>query len=1359
MSKGVSDTVDKTQLASCSNNNTAPNSLFPKLYLNSVPLTKTKSVSSDSFSTTSNQQNSRHSQTLHPHTDHLDSMINTDQHFAAKIPEPRNLGFTSMDDLVNEAGLEDSTKLKYYNRALISYLSSQGLNINPLKLTSRHLKEKPSIQNFLNSNETPGSPINSSLSSNPVMETFLTGNGQILFLPFNPQKKRRRRNNIRDEYNDEDEDHDNDNDHNNENENDDGNGNANNENIDGENDNGNRSANVKTNTNTSLPLGTDRYLHSPTLKNSPMNSNAPNLNPLNGDQIANNMASNSDLGNNPNITYHTFGVIIKLKKSCNLNQTIKVNYHTHASVRWVAPEYSKKPSFDERYRTSKTIEWDLDFSNPDCYIPLKEPIFHSDMADHPDSLNTSTESDSLSLDSMNNSKNKIDIKYSTQPTQSIKNFSPLNPNEYISESRLLKNDTLIESNLFKEIDDPNNSRTFEPGYYIFLLPVVYPLNTPESVIIPNASLSHDFSIQIQKGQVTLPTLQAPQSAFLSTSPSHHYKYDDQNFEFHNNQSNLINSSPNNTSGTKSSFFKKIGIRKSSFSNKADSTSQKSTSNVSSSIDKQHGNNSHHNSHLSNIFSKAPTTYNFNYKLPVIRLPPSDATSTLNKSIYVNKVWNKSLNYELLLPRKFTQLSPPNNMAISKNDKFLHNNTFTLQMKLVPLVKNLQLKRIKINIVERITYVSGLSANSKDAEETKSARSRTKERIVTMMEIKTKEKQNQQNVNISNPLHPLKTHIIKGCTNDNLLTFCYDDENPPPKSSSRSRSNSTTFKASSSFMSGSRKMSRLLDSSLSHSHNHQETSNNVVNNKKGDVTITNPVKLQCPLNFVAYDEYKFISNTYDNLCTGTSALNGLNDEMDSFDKNVDSMSIFSVNSNNNDGSNAFVDDDLGLSKSPVRRARNFSFSSNTTTSNNTHTINNNNNSHNWNSNQLDDKSNSHSFLPDVTFSNLKIRHRLQISFRISRPDEKIKNTDGTAKLHHYEVIVDTPIVFVSPFCVNEALDLPSYDDAVKIGMFEVNKNSSKFAMTKLGADDEVCSSGYDSNDDMLFAPCSPLMSGTLPSMINRSNYHDTNSSINNRLSLNNPESEQTTNILGSSITSSPSSLPKYEVNDSCMNRRRSNSGYSLLAPGNATSLLSAAFSRSKDRSNSLHSLLANDMSSLSLNSAIPHVNNIDNVIGSPSNAAPPLYSEIASKISSESGEGSQNMATSEALPAKAAAGPPTYDKAVKEEEMPLPEITPNSSPSSSENRRGSAIKHSDSKTSLDSEKMGLLENDTRFGLSNSKTVSRLSLTKSNRRNSVVESEISFGNSINLDGAGDIDSIINMSMNAIPTLNLTPTQNGT
>lgn len=1160
------------------------------------------------------------------------------------------------------------TNLKEHNKALIAYLNQQGLNMNPLKLSPFHIKEKSIINNLGHHHH---GLFHLSPSANPNIETFITGNGQILFLPYNPQKKKRRRRNrsSQDEYNDEDNDH---------------------EDMD---DN-------EQNMEADEPYDPCDY------------NNASCSNILNDSNTQQNIQS-SEL--NHNITYHTFGVIVKIRKSTSLNQLIKVDYHTHLSLKWSGPDYSKKEPIDERFKCSENINWDLNLSNPDCYIPMDlnaDPSINTEMSTIDDS------SDSISMESLSNLRKYSDIEYSAKPTQNIKKYTPLSSKNLVPESTQLNNDTFVEENMFQATIE-NSTKSFSAGYYIFLLPVVYPLNTPETIYLRNAALQHSFSIQIQKGAVAIPTLKAPQTVFLSTSPTHNKHYDDQSNSFSSALSSQtmvnVNDSISTTNTLKSSFFKKLGIRRNSVSS---NTSDHINIGSPPTPMKQNPFNTHH--------SKNPTIYHYNYKLPAIRLPPSDATSTLNKSIYVNKVWNDALNYELLLPRKFTQLSPPKNIHVGANDKFLKENNYLLQMKLVPLQKSLLLKRIKINIVEKVTYIS----NSIPVER---KNTRSEERVISMLEITTKEKQTFKG---SGSQVPLKTHIIKDCQNDNLLTYCYEAEtssDPKKKFTSEvpvkahSHTTNTGFHPSS-ILKSPKKSSKYSDSQ-------QDTCSFFT---EPDVVITNPVKLQCPLNFVANDDEKFIASVYDHLSTDVTDLNELNDLPESSSK-VDSMSIFSVNSANDNHDQFSDDDSFGLtSKFSPKRQRGFSFSSLKSKDKETGA-------------SPSDKSDSHTFLPDTTSPHIKIRHRLQISFRISKPDLKLKNPDGKPKMHHYEVIVDTPIVLISPFCVVDALELPSYDDAVNMKTFDCTLPSNKFSISPVTSDDLAFA---DLDSDPTFAPCSPLMSGTIP-QINHDYSHGS--------PIMSFPGSPITNALGASPQSQyeiASTLPSYTSSEILFNRKRSNSSqHSNANPMNATSLLSAAFAKSRNRANSLNSMLAsNEMSSLSLKSSEsnsnitlpPNYNEIrKDDTGIPS--IPPVYDTVV--------ENSLKSKVETVL------SPQYIDKSRLRVDKPVnieaelkdtletdtgSKLSVMGSMNEQENTPFDA-RSSLSKASTASENLKLINEDEN---KDSDLLMKLHSTSSFNINLDTETR---PNSLEVNSREDIESIVNMNVGKIATLNLTTSHN--
>ncbi|VEU20959.1 DEKNAAC101796 [Brettanomyces naardenensis] len=868
----------------------------------------------------------------------------------------------SIDDLISEPGPDYiKNNLKSYNRRLIAYLTQQGLNVNPLKLKENKLGTSRSLIKF------------ATRSSSRNVDVFITSNGQILFLPFNPYRRKRRQRRSRDS-------------------------------VDGEGDGDNSNVYPDNYAGDEDEEGDDGAVD---------DDDDDDDDAENGDNQGNEYDPRSfgaDISrattttttatelmrghHHHNVTCHTFCVIVKLVKEETMNPIVRADYHTDAKTRWlqgipVPGNGVKKPQFREQYRVSKDLDWNLDLRNPDCFIPFRA----YDEDDISFDFNTDSESSTMT-------STLKDAVFSESPTQEIRVYDLLDPAEYADELEGPDKDRDTSRSLFDGIE-PVQAKTFQPGYYVFMLPIAYPVNTPETVLTPMGSVVHRFDVQLDK-QPYQPSLQMPPMAL--SSPIHHSKFEESALDpLHRPPQEQQQQQPPSRRGShsliKSSLLKKLGLHRQSSAR----SSQSSTS------------GGFLNSLKSKGLGAAGSILSYTYSLPVVRLPPSDATSTLNKSIYVNKVWNDALNYELLLPRKYIQLSP----MYTVSDQFLRPHSFLLQMKLIPMMKGLCLKRIKINIIERATYISRDTKYEEDVGGLD--RSGVKERVITLLEINARDRPSRSEY------PPLCSQVVKGCVDDNLLTCCYK---------------STGF-----------------DEAPDDSHPDISKSPRVSYRDKNDVIITNPVKIQCPLTFTANDEFHFVKAVHKNLTKGATDLSELRDSGDDLgnDSN-DVLSIFSVNSGNatskGEGSDAATPEPEGIapddvtswvSKSPTltsmlssaRVHHNFY-----TTAANAESV---------ASMSDEDKIRLYTFFPDTTFHNVRIRHRLQVCFRISKPDPFVITPDGP-KMHHYEVIVDTPIVFVSPFCVSETTELPSYEYAVKSSTFDAPAAKQGFSFTQMDSTD-------------------------------------------------------------------------------------------------------------------------------------------------------------------------------------------------------------------------------------------------------------------------------------------------------------------
>lgn len=147
-------------------------------------------------------------------------------------------------------------------------------------------------------------------------------------------------------------------------------------------------------------------------------------------------------------------------------------------------------------------------------------------------------------------------------------------------------DDVMNNDFYKDIKKINyDYQIFPPGDYIYLLPISFPLNIPESIVTENASTNYSFNFNISLE-----------------------------------------------------------------------------------------NDNHYLEHFINL----------------IRSAPNLDVSTFNKPIYINKTWDDALNYEISFPSKFVTI----------NEKELQ-----IKLNLIPLVKKININKIKINILQKITYLN------------------------------------------------------------------------------------------------------------------------------------------------------------------------------------------------------------------------------------------------------------------------------------------------------------------------------------------------------------------------------------------------------------------------------------------------------------------------------------------------------------------------------------------------------------------------------------------------------------------------------------------------------------------------------
>lgn len=348
-----------------------------------------------------------------------------------------------------------------------------------------------------------------------------------------------------------------------------------------------------------------------------------------------------------------------------------------------------------------------------------------------------------------------------------------------------------------------------------------------------------------------------------------------------------------------------------------------------------------------------TAVKADYNLPMVRTPPSLANSIADKPICVNRTWNDSLHYSITFPRKYVALG----------------SEHTINVKLVPVAKDVTVKRIKFNILERVIFVSkDLSKEYEfdgDDPFARAKNSKNRERVIPLCELRTKSKTNHGG------LEPLKEEVLN-CPDNNLLFSCYEKR---PSSAAGSTSKDKTVMVAS-----------PLDINIAlpflTSKADKEVLSSSLNESDPDIGSPNPIAIPrkhslTPRDLIASLESPSLP-IIGSLETHISHLNENHLFRDGVDEDVLKL----------DSSSLLPKKHGGRSESIARGYT----------------------------------STAKALSPDSNFRHIQISHRLQVSFRISKPDASDNN-----KMHHYEVVVDTPIILMSAKCNEGSMQLPEYDE--------------------------------------------------------------------------------------------------------------------------------------------------------------------------------------------------------------------------------------------------------------------------------------------------------------------------------------------
>ncbi|AET41380.1 Ecm21p Ecym_8085 [Eremothecium cymbalariae DBVPG len=485
----------------------------------------------------------------------------------------------------------------------------------------------------------------------------------------------------------------------------------------------------------------------------------------------------------------------------------------------------------------------------------------------------------------------------------------LERNDNISAPRVFKNNNKCEheevwGNSKKRADYflekiSNNVYDFKPGNYVYVLRIFFSSHIPETIYVPSGRLNYEFCC-------------AAKFANSGTPPS-------------------------------SSITKAYDTSNECSSKSAKTAASKITGKLLRLM------KSHLHPPVFDVSSETLAKYTAisgSMPLKVVRTPPLSSVSTADKPIYINRVWTDAMSYEISLAQKYVPL----------------NSELPFKIKLVPLMKHVSIKRIRVNITEKITFVSKdlkyefdqVDAVSQDPYNpyfsdlqlhTRPGRS------LSLLEIRTKEKGKKA----------LREEIVDNTISENLLSYT-----------------SVSNKA----------------------------------NGGKSLAIVDALTLETKLKFPRYD-------MLDRKSSRSIPPYGIDDFVPIQEGSIshrnnpayNALGIFSGrrSSSSTNTRNSNIEHSVLASTAssvpPSYPVTKFKSNSNVPVAHHTKL----------------NKPKRGLYMDSVNFRNIHVKHKLEIMLRVSKRDLK-----DFGKLKHYEVLIDTPIILTSEHCSRQNLDLPTYD---------------------------------------------------------------------------------------------------------------------------------------------------------------------------------------------------------------------------------------------------------------------------------------------------------------------------------------------
>ncbi|GMM37676.1 Ecm21 protein [Saccharomycopsis crataegensis] len=586
-------------------------------------------------------------------------------------------------------------------------------------------------------------------------------------------------------------------------------------------------------------------------------------------------------------------------------------------------------------------------------------------------------------DTLSNKRKKILVgSCETQPLQRVK----LKTLDQVKEGSYFDRESFLGE--YRESSNPENDNSegfkYPAGDYVFIIPTVLDSSFPETIRAPHASLNYKLNLLLKR--------------FYSTNNSGFHGSHDQSSIVAKRLSIGKSLKRITSNFTIDSRFNNNELSSKDVDNANDlEIHEISTSSATENMQNQESMDrvtvikSHSGSTISRDQGKHSAIkrelINKSFRIPVIRTPPP-LSSALNKPIYVRRIWNDCMSYELTFPTKFVRL----------------NSEIPINIELLPLNKDISIKKIRINVLERVSYVSKDMAHEYEEGRRNSKDHNIKERVVALSELRTTQEGGyaiREDVLVLPEDKPYKSKEFFGNTDpedekkNNLLSLCFNDLKKLKEEASK-----------------------------------KKKKNGKDDERNEEVLIDRPLRVQIPLFFKGIKSQNHQYHSGNHLTS--EEISNVSAEMLRKKKPSTKNPKLPDDYICLGGTEQDLDMELVNSKTKVKYgdsgfmkvARHSPGSCD---------------------NSLIDYETIHLLIPELYpdsnhFNYITVSHRLQICFRISKKEPSLdpKNPSST-KTHRYEVIIDAPIVLVSELCDDDNTVLPRYLESAPLDSVVLNNS--------------------------------------------------------------------------------------------------------------------------------------------------------------------------------------------------------------------------------------------------------------------------------------------------------------------------------